>query len=114
MFLAESDIDARYPLPSILDEEPYIAVTYGEEAKLHCRTACGCNGTTMPNVSWSENGDDVKQDETVFVSSDGVLHVKNCTHAIARRVFRCIATLGNASIMGVERRLYIFGTQDSF
>ena len=43
------------------------------------------------------------------VTANGVLHVKNCSSGMHDRVFRCVAAVGNWSVVSVERRIQVIG-----
>ena len=48
-------------------------------------------------------------DQKTSVSPTGVLSVKNCSSETHSRVFRCLASVGNWSVLGVERKIRVIG-----
>lgn len=99
----------KYPVPSVLSEAAHIFVHKGGDTALHCPTACDCNKSITPKITWLENGGSITPDDSTYTSPAGVLHVKNCSIKTNSRVFRCIAAVGNWSVVGIERRINVIG-----
>jgi len=103
---AESDV-IKYPIPVIVNEEPHVVVPKGGSAALHCKVACDCEESINPRISWLENGRSIVADGAKYASSLGVLHVKNCSSDTQNSVFRCVVSVGNWSVVGVERKIHV-------
>ena len=77
---------------------------------MYCKIACDCGKSITPRISWLENDRSIVANGTKYASSLGVLHVKNCSSDTQDRVFRCVVSVGNWSVVGVERKIHVVGT----
>ena len=103
-------LTAKYPLPHITNEQALTVVVQGRTVVLQCHTTCDCPQKDDIKVSWLDNGHKVSMDSRTQVSKAGELSIRNVTNSsVGNRVFKCVASIGNWSVIGVERRIKVIG-----
>ena len=61
-------------------------------------------------MSWLANGHKVSMDSRTQISKAGELSIRNVTsRSVEKRVFKCVASFGNWSVVGIERRIKVVG-----
>ena len=104
-----SQLASKYPLPSIANEKPLAYALEGSTLVLPCWTTCNCTQKSNLTTSWIENNHKVSIPSSAVLPS-GALRIANVSAgSLAGKIFRCIASAGSWSVVGVGRTIQVIG-----